>query len=366
MKPTQIPYLDLPALQARFALQDQQTLTRLHEVGQFIGGAMLEAFENEFASYCGVGHAVGTANGLDALRLILLADQELGILPQKARILVPAHTYIASFLSIIHAGMHPIPVDVGHLNLDLKAVEACETSYDGILAVDLYGKMVADEVYDYAKEHDIPIYCDTAQSHGAINATGKKAGSLARASAFSFYPTKNLGALGDGGAITTDDHQLAGMCRKLGNYGRLSRYENDQLGLNSRLDPLQAGFLSTRLELLDEDNSKRKEVAQYYYAHIKNERIDLLPADFLYHNALHVFPVLVADRDALKKHLEQHGIGYSCHYEIPPHQQPALSSYNFGVFPRTELLHRQELSLPCHPLLTAQQMERIVDVINKF
>jgi dTDP-4-amino-4,6-dideoxygalactose transaminase len=287
-------------------------------------------------------------------------------LPANAKVLVPAHTYIATFLSIAHAGMQAIPVDVDALNLTATALRRVSQKYDAILVVDIYGKLVEDEVYAFAKSNFINIYCDTAQSHGATNNKGVKAGSLARASAFSFYPTKNLGAIGDAGAITTNDLELANMCRKIANYGRESRFINDVIGVNSRLDPMQAGFLLNRLPQLDLDNNRRVEIAAYYYEHIKNDKVQLLSQDFLKNSVVHVFPVYVDNRKAFVNYLDAQRIGTSLHYEVPPHLQKAFKGFNHLKFPVTEELHRTEVSLPCHPLLTFEQIKRVVHEVNGY
>jgi len=207
-------------------VQDEISFRQVHQSGRYIGGEEVARFEKQFARYCGVNHAVSTGNGLDALTVILLAEKELGNLPENARILLPAHTYIATFLSIINAGMQPVPVDVKDLIITVDDLQSQINKVDAIITVDLYGKLVDDEVYAFAKAEQKSVYCDSAQSHGALNSSGSRSGSIARASAFSFYPTKNLGALGDGGAITTDDSSLAAMMRKFANYGRDSRFEN--------------------------------------------------------------------------------------------------------------------------------------------
>lgn len=364
--PTYIPYLDLQPYNNRFAQQDLHTFKEIHRTGRFVGGEWVRKFENAYASYCGVSHCVGTANGLDALTIILKAELALGNLPKNAKIVVPAHTYIATFLSIIHAGMQPIPVDVEELTLTAQVLRQISQHYDAVIAVDIYGKLVEDEVYAYAQEKSIPIYCDTAQSHGATNDRGMKSGSLARASAFSFYPTKNLGALGDAGAITTNDHELATCCRKIANYGRESRFINNLVGINSRLDPLQAGFLLNRLPQLDADNQRRVEIAAYYLKHLKNSKVLLPSSYFLKNNVVHVFPVYVDDRKLFLEHLDREGVGTSLHYEVAPHQQKALPELNHLKFPITEKLHRTEVSLPCHPLMTVEHLEKVVQAVNAY
>lgn len=361
-----IPYLDLKSLQARFKDQDAQSLQAIQESGQFIGGDFVTTFENFFASYCGVHHTVGTGNGLDALTLILLAEKQLGNLPEHAKILLPAHTYIATFLSIIHAGMQPIPVDVSDLTISVPDLENHTNGIDAIVVVDIYGKLVDDEVYAFAKAKQLPIYCDTAQSHGARNSSGKRSGSLARASAFSFYPTKNLGALGDGGAVTTDDSELATMVRKLANYGRESRFVNSVIGMNSRLDPLQASFLSSRLQQLDADHQCRYDIARSYVNGIKNELVTVSKASFIEYNAIHVFPVFVEHRDAFVAYMNRCGIGTNCHYPVAPHLQEALSFLNHLSFPNTEKFHRTEVSIPCHPLLSSDEVQYVIQSINNY
>lgn len=366
MTPPYIPYLDLKPLNDRFAQEDLLSFKEIHASGRFIGGEYVDRFEKEFSVYCGTSHCIGTGNGLDALTIILKAEVALGNLPQNASILVPAHTYIATFLSVIHAGMRPVPVDVEELTLTANVLRKVTLEYDAIIVVDIYGKLVDDEVYAFAKDNSLPIYCDTAQSHGATNKLGERSGNLARASAFSFYPTKNLGALGDAGAITTNDFELANMCRKVANYGRESRFVNNIIGVNSRLDPLQAAFLSNRLPMLDADNTRRIEIATYYYQHINNVKVKLLPSDFLNNCVSHVFPVYVANRKVFMDYLDHEGIGTSVHYEIPPHQQAAFKELNHLSFPVTEELHRTEVSLPCHPLLSNEDVEFIVKAVNAY
>jgi dTDP-4-amino-4,6-dideoxygalactose transaminase len=361
-----IPYLDLKKLQQRFSVEDQQVFAHFLESGQYIGGEFVDQFENEFARYCGVTHCIGAGNGLDALTVILKAEAALGNLPPKAKILLPAHTYIATFLSIHNAGMTPVPVDIEILNLSITAIQSCKTQCDAIIGVDIYGKLVQEEVYAFAKAENINIYTDTAQSHGARSSSGRRSGSLARASAFSFYPTKNLGALGDAGAITTSNVDLAAMCRKIANYGRTSRFVNDVKGINSRLDPLQAALLSHRLKKLDADNAARVAIGAFYYKHINNPLMRLLPAAFLEHNAMHVFPVFVENRHHFKSYMSDCGIGTSCHYEQAPHRQEAFKEFNNRSFPIAEQLHETEVSLPCHPLLTLKEQQYIVNAVNNY
>jgi dTDP-4-amino-4,6-dideoxygalactose transaminase len=361
-----IPYLPLHRLQSRFVEEDLQVFRQLQESGQYIGGTLLRGFEEDFASFCGVNHCIGAGNGLDALTLILLSEVQLGVLPEGAKILLPAHTYVATFLSILNAGMQPVPVDVSGVVMASADMQSQITDVDGVVVVDIYGKMVDEEVYAFAKAHSKPIYCDTAQSHGAVNASGKVAGSLARASAFSFYPTKNLGALGDGGAVVTDNEALAGMVRKMGNYGRSSRFTYDVKGMNSRLDPLQAGFLSNRLKTLNADQQIRTHCALRYVREIKNPRVRLLNSSFFEYNAIHVFPCFVEDAVDFCTYLSVKEIGTNRHYPIPPNRQEALSVLHHLSFENTERLHKTEVSLPCHALLTDREIDYIIKSINEY
>jgi dTDP-4-amino-4,6-dideoxygalactose transaminase len=353
-------------LQNRFAQRDLEALQDLQSSGQFIGGAPVALFEHDFGEYCGVDHVITTGNGLDALQIILMADVQLGHLPPDARILVPAHTYIATFLSIINAELTPVPVDVHHMHLTAVDVKEHMQDIDGVVAVDIYGKMVDEDVYAFAKANHLPIYTDTAQSHGATSKNGDKAGSRGRANAFSFYPTKNLGAMGDAGAIATNDKQLAKRCRRIANYGRSSRYVNTVIGMNSRMDTLQAAFLNNRLIFLDNDNLKRRKIASRYIEQLKNPAVLVPNPEFLEENAVHVFPIFCKHRDDLIKYLRDRGIETNCHYRIPPHQQEALSFLQHLSFPRTEELHATEISLPCHPLLEDHEVQEIIIALNEY
>ncbi len=366
MQSYKVPYLDIKSLNDRFRESDIAAMHRVLDKGQVIGGEEVANFEADFADYCGVQYCISTGNGHDALSIILKADAALGKLPHDARILLPAHTYIATFLSVINAGMRPVPVDVEDLLLTGSVIQDRVDQIDAIIAVDIYGKMVETAVYDFAQKHSLPIYCDTAQSHGATNSKGNRAGSLARASAFSFYPTKNLGALGDAGAITTNDADLVTMARKIANYGRSSRYSNDQIGVNSRMDTLQAAFLSNRLPFLDADNQRRREIAEEYQRQLSNTKVILPKIDFFSSNAFHVFPVYVKDRKAFRNYMQSKGIETSCHYEIPPHQQDAFKNYGWGALPKTEQLHQTEVSLPCNPIMTDQEVRMVIVAVNDY
>lgn len=364
-----VPYLDVEALNSRFRESDMQLFERFHKSGQYIGGRLLHEFENQFAGYYCVDHCIGCGNGLEALTLILLAEKSLGNLPDHARILVPAHTYVATILSVLHAGMQPVLVDVEDMHLNPQSINDHADEVDAVIGVDLYGKLIDRECFAFAKAKNLPIYTDAAQAHGAFYTDRKF---IPRAAAFSFYPTKNLGAMGDGGAVLTDDGALAEKIRQIANYGRESRFENIEVGLNSRLDPLQAGFLSIRLEKLDADNDSRRKVANRYIEHIKNDKLDIPDSSWLKNNVHHVIPVFTKgysprqEREQLIAHLNSHGIGHSLHYPIPPHKQKALEKWNHCSFPRTEYLAESQLSLPCHPALRENHVQKVIQAVNSF
>ncbi|MGB3590766.1 MAG: DegT/DnrJ/EryC1/StrS family aminotransferase [Nonlabens sp.] len=362
----EVPYLDLKELNKTYRDLDLKAMENVLDSGQLIGGAAVNNFEERFARYCGTAHAIGTGNGLDALTLILRAEVLLQNIPANGKILVPAHTYIATFLSIIHAGLQPVPYDTTAITTCVSDIKGFVDQAHGIVVVDIYGKMVGEEVYAFAEANNLPIYCDCAQSHGATTDSGRRAGSLARASAFSFYPTKNLGALGDGGAVTTNSTSLAQKIRRLANYGRVSRYSNDLLGFNSRLDPIQAACLSHRLDDLDVKNNLRIQIARDYFKKITNSKVQLAHPGFLKENVFHVFPIFTDQRDALREHLLSFSIGTSCHYEIPPHKQEALQDYRWDSFPQAEQFHKTELSIPCNPSMSLPQVDHVIDAINKF
>ncbi len=364
-----IPFLDLKALNTRYEKELIQASTEVIQSGWYIHGKACQNFEKEFASFCGTKHCIGVANGLDALTLIFSAYKEMGILIANDEVIVPANTYIASILSISQNGLKPVLVepDINTYNLDPSKIEAKITSKTkAIMAVHLYGQTAnMSQINEIAKKHDLKVIEDSAQAHAAIY-KGKRSGNLADASGFSFYPGKNLGALGDGGAVTTNDKVLADTIRALGNYGSHKKYENLYKGVNSRLDELQAALLGVKLKHLDRDTQKRREIADYYLENINNKNIILPRVENKESHVWHLFVVRTANRDKLQKFLLEHEIQSMIHYPIPPHKQEAYKEWKDLSFPITEKIHAEVLSIPMSPVLTKDQSRKIVAVLNTY
>jgi dTDP-4-amino-4,6-dideoxygalactose transaminase len=342
--------------------------------GWFILGNNLKSFENEFAVYCGTNHCIGVANGLDALILILQAYRELGIMKEGDEVIVPSNTYIASILAVSKAGLVPVLVepDMNTYLLDPSLIEQKITSKTkAIMPVHLYGQLCdMDAINAIAAKYDLKVIEDSAQSQGAM-LNNKKSGNLADASGFSFYPGKNLGALGDAGAVTTNDKQLAETIMALRNYGSHVKYENLYQGINSRLDELQAALLSVKLRSLDGDNEVRRTIAQYYIDNIRNENIVLpfshgTPVIHMLSHIFHVFAVRVADRKKFQQYLSDNAVQTVIHYPIPPHKQPAYSQWKAMSFPLSEKIHREVISLPISPVLPETAYSTVVNIINNY
>ena len=335
-----IPFLDLKALNTRFDSEFETAYRRFQDKGYYILGDEVAHFESEFAHYCGTDECIGVANGLDALRLILEGYKELEKLKEGDAVLVASNTYIATVLAIEQAGMNPVFVEGENktFNFDLSDLEEKITPQTkAILTTHLYGQLSPmEDIKELAEAHDLLIIEDAAQAHGAKDGSGKRAGAFGNAAGFSFYPTKNLGALGDGGAITTSDRDLAAVLRKLRNYGFSQRYVSEYRGLNSRLDELQAAFLRIKLRKLDDDNAQRRLIARTYLDKISNPKIILPSYDGSENHVFHLFVVQVEDRGAFTGHLEKEGVGYLIHYPVPPHKQPAMKAYHGLSFPMTE------------------------------
>ena len=365
-----IPFLDLKAYNAQFHESFKTKFEGFLDKGWYIKGEEVNSFEKEFASYCGTKYAVGTANGLDALILIWRALIHLGRLKEGDHVIVPANTYIASILSIIEAGLVPIFVEPDELsfNIDIAGIEESHSSkVQAILVVHLYGQLTKmEEILRFAEANQLIVVEDAAQAHGAENMQSQRAGSFGLASGFSFYPSKNLGALGDAGAVTTDDVELAQTIRILGNYGSEVKYINLLKGLNSRLDEVQAAFLRLKLPKLDEHNEVRREMASYYLNSIKNQKIRLPYFSGNKDHIFHQFVLRVNNRDEFVNHLDEHGIGSLIHYPVAPHEQKALSEFNTLNLPITEAIHRSVVSIPLNPTLTKHQLESIVESINAY
>ena len=378
-----IKYLDLQKINASFEPELSDALLRVSRSGWYLHGEATARFEQEFADFCGTAHCIGTGNGLDALTLIFLAYRELGVMNAGDEVIVPANTYIATILSILHAGLKPVLCEPlpETCNIDVIHAETLITQRTrAILPVHLYGRLADMQgVYDLAARYGLKIVEDAAQAHGAIYdkvLPGKekqllRAGNLSDAAAFSFYPAKNLGALGDGGAITTHDTSLAAIVRFIANYGSTEKYVHLYQGINSRLDELQAAVLSVKLPRLDKDNVRRREIAQLYKENIhwKYPKLQCTVSteDIKESNVFHIFPVFSPRRDELQHYLTAHNIHSQIHYPIPPHRQKALiQEYGMQQLPSTEHIHNEELSLPISPLLTNEEVGQVIDCINSF
>ncbi len=360
-----IKFLDLEKVNNRFRVEIDARIKAVLDRGWYLQGGENEAFAQHFADYCGTAYALGVANGLDALKLILKA---YGFGPGD-EIIVPANTFIASILAISENGCTPVLVepDINTYCINPDLIEAAITPRTkAIMVVHLYGQTAPmDPILALAKKHHLKVIEDAAQAHGAMY-RGTRTGSLGDAAAFSFYPGKNLGALGDGGGITTNDRALYENVKALGNYGSDYKYHHIYKGVNSRLDELQAAILDVKLTHLDEDNARRREIARYYRGHITNSKIILPHTDDEGSHVWHVFVVRCADRDGLKAHLEANGIEPNIHYPTPPHRQDAYEELAHLSFPITEQIHREVLSLPISPVLTDEEVEKIVEVLNEW
>lgn len=364
-----IPFLDLKEVNSCMLEELKAASARVIESGWYISGKEVEAFEKNFASYCEVKHCVGVANGLDALTLSIRAWKELGKVKDGDEVLVPSNTYIASILAVSENGLRPVLVEPSEssFNLDSYQLEKHLTSKTKIiLPVHLYGQL-ADMPYitKIAQKENLLILEDSAQSHGA-SISGKKAGSWGDASGFSFYPGKNLGALGDAGAITTNSDEMAEIVRYLRNYGSKEKYKNQYKGVNSRLDEIQAAFLNVKLKYLDEQTQRRRWVAEKYLNGITNAFIQLPQCPSKEQHVWHLFVIRTSNREKLQEHLHRHEIQTLIHYPIPPHQQNAYKEFGHLTLPLTETLHREVLSLPIGPTISDKQVERVIEVVNQF
>ena len=359
-----IKFLDLKAVNERFRAELDAAARRVLDSGWYLLGRENEAFEREFAAYCGVKHAIGCANGLDALKLII---QAYGFGPGD-EIVAPANTYIASLIAISANGATPVLVepDIETYLIDPAKIEAAITPRTkAIMVVHLYGRACEmGPICDIARRHGLKVIEDCAQAHGAFYG-GRRVGSLGDAAGFSFYPGKNLGCLGDGGAVTTDDDDLAKKVAALRNYGSDVKYHFPYRGTNSRLDEIQAAFLRVKLPHLDADNARRAEIAARYNAEIKNPLIKL-PHSSTPSNVWHVYPVRTERRDEFVEHLAARGIQTVIHYPIPPHRQPAYVEWHWLSLPITELIHDTIVSLPISPVLTDAEVGEVVAAANDF
>ncbi len=364
-----IPFLPLKDINDSFEPDLSRKVMEVLSSGWYLLGKENEFFEKEFSSYCGTKHCIGVANGLDALILIFKAYKELGIMKDGDEVIVPSNTYIASILSISANNLVPVLVEPSLCSflIDVDKIEEKITpKTKAILVVHLYGQVVdMNPVYTIARKYNLKIIEDSAQAHGAVY-QGKKTGNLGDASGFSFYPGKNLGCLGDGGAVTANDDELADSVRALANYGSHTKYVNKYKGMNSRLDEIQAGILRVKLQHLDEHNQNRRIIAEYYRDNIKNSLVKVPNVADEKQHGWHVFPAMCEKRDLLHEHLKSKGVQTLIHYPIPPHKQEAYSEWNNLSFPISELIHSQELSLPISPILSLEDAGIIVNAVNTF
>ena len=371
-----IPFLSLIDVTALHGAEINEAVTRVVNNGWYLQGEENKRFEENYAKFIGTKYCIGCANGLDALIWIFRAYIEMGVMQPGDEVIVPANTYIATILAITENGLKPVLVEpkLNTLEIDDDLIEAAITPKTKAIAiVHLYGRnSYTDKIGALCKKYNLKLVEDNAQAHGCQHTDGRVTGSIGDAAGHSFYPGKNLGALGDGGAVTTNDPELAAAVRALANYGSQKKYVFKYTGRNSRLDEIQAAVLDVKLKYLTEDNAHRKEVAHYYYEHINNPLItlpDLLPDE---QNAYHLFPILVADgkRDSLHDYLEQNGVGTVCHYPIAPHKQECYAKEEWNIpqlsLPITEKIANEELSLPIGPSITMEEVATVVKKINNF
>ena len=365
-----IPFLDLKKINSKYQPKINQAVEKAINSGWYILGAEVAKFEVDFAKYCGTKYAIGVANGLDALILIFRAYKEMGLMQDGDEVIVPANTYIASILAISANNLKPILVepDIATYNINPDLIsEKITAKTKAILAVHLYGRCCEmDKINQIAQKNNLKVVEDCAQSHGAFYGE-KRVGNLSDASGFSFYPGKNLGALGDGGAITTNDSELADVMKALRNYGSHQKYQNIYKGFNSRLDEIQAAILKVKLPYLDEENEERRIIAENYCKNIKNPKIILpnLPQNRK-SCAWHLFVVRCQNRDELQKYLLENGVQTMIHYPIALHKQRAYQELSNLSLPITEKIHQQVLSLPLYPNMKKSDILKIIDLINNF
>ncbi|MDO5664829.1 MAG: DegT/DnrJ/EryC1/StrS family aminotransferase [Bacteroidia bacterium] len=365
-----IKFLDLQKINLAYQQEIEARILATFRSGWYLLGNEVKQFEENLKNYIGATHTIGVANGLDALRLILRAYIEMGVMQKGDEIIVPANTYIASILAISDNELAPVLVepDMNTYNIDITKIEEKITSKTkGIMLVHLYGRVVfSEEIKNLARKYNLKIIEDNAQSIGA-EWNGSKTGSLGDAAGFSFYPGKNLGALGDAGAVACNDDKLAEIIRALANYGSNQKYINTYKGFNSRLDEIHAVVLDVKLKYIDIDNARRREVAKQYISEIRNPKIILpqYPTNKNEH-VWHLFVIKTKNRNNLQEYLSQHKIQTLIHYPIPPHKQQAYKAWNTLSYPVTEAIHREVLSLPISPVITDKEVSTIIEIINCY
>lgn len=364
-----IKFLDLQKITDKYAEEIHQAVERVVDSGWYLQGTENQAFEKKYAAYIGTSHCVGVANGLDALIWIFRAYIEMGIMQEGDEVIVPANTYIASILALTENNLVPVLVepDIETYQIDdSKIQEAITDKTRAVLIVHLYGQCAyTEKIGEICKNHGLKLIEDNAQAHGCLFKS-RKTGSLGDAAGHSFYPGKNLGALGDAGAVTTNDPVLAATVRALANYGSTQKYVFQYTGRNSRLDEIQAAVLNVKLTHLDEDNELRKKIAKYYLEHIHNPKIILPRVKDWNGHVFHIFPIRCKNRDTLQTYLTENGIQTLIHYPIPPHQQACYKEWNSRSFPITEKIHEEELSLPISPVLSLEACDKIVKIMNAY
>ena len=372
-----IKFLDLQKINAQYADEIKEAANRVIDSGWYLLGNEVKTFETNYAKYIGTKHCISVANGLDALRLILKAYIEMGLMSPGDEIIVPANTYIASMLAISDNRLKPILVEpnIDTYQMDDSLIEQAITPRTkAIMIVHLYGQNAySEKIGELCKKYNLKLMEDNAQAHGCIysrNIDGqlinKKTGSLGDAAGHSFYPGKNLGCLGDGGAVTTDDDELAKVVRSLANYGSGEKYVFEYQGLNSRLDEIQAALLDVKLKYLDADTDKRREIAKYYIDNITHPDITLPKVPDWDAHVMHLFVIRTARRDELQQYLADNGVQTLIHYPIPPHKQDAYKEWNDLSFPITEKIHEEILSLPMSPVMSMEEVEKVVSAVNSF
>ena len=360
-----IKFLDLEKVNNRFRREIDERIKGILDKGWYLQGEENDRFSKNFADFCGAKYAVGVANGLDALRLIIKASG----FGSGDEIIVPANTYIATILAISDNGCTPVLVepDIHTYNINPDLIEAAITpKTKAIMLVHLYGQAVQmQKIRDLVKKYNLKVFEDAAQAHGA-EYQGQKVGNLGDAAAFSFYPGKNLGCMGDGGAVVTNDEELYNKVKALANYGSDRKYHHIYKGLNSRLDEIPAAVVDVKLPHLQQDNQRRREIAKYYRENIKNPLIVLPQTYDEKAHVWHVFAVRTAERDRFQKYLSDNGVQTIIHYSTPPHKQPAYAEWKHLSFPVTEQIHREIISLPMSPVMTDEEVEQLVEVVNRY
>ena len=377
-----IKYLPLKQINDRYDAELREAVGRVMDSGWYLRGEVTRQFEAHYAAFIGTKYCVACGNGLDALTMILRAYMEMGVMKEGDEVIVPANTYIASILAITACNLKPVLVEprFDTLQIDEEQIEQVITNRTrAVMIVHLYGICAYTErIGAICKQHDLKLIEDNAQAHGCCfvghdgvphrqtqhSQTSWRTGSLGDAAGHSFYPGKNLGALGDAGAITTNDEELARIVASLGNYGSSQKYVFDYLGRNSRIDELQAAMLDVKLKHLDEDNQRRKEIASLYINKVKNPLIRLPQCER--DSVWHIFPIFCERRDELQQYLKENGVETMIHYPIPPHKQACYKEWNNLSFPITERIHREELSIPCHQTMKKEEADQIVSLLNAF